>query len=63
MTVFRYIKHDEVSIAEISDDAKENARKVKLDEEIKNPDKVSIYETPKESTVLGKISKIFKKLW
>lgn len=63
MTVFRYIKHDEVSIAEISDDAKENARKVKLDEEIKNPDEVSIYETPKESTVLGKISKIFKKLW
>lgn len=63
MTVFRYIKHDEVSIAEISDDAKENAQKVKLDEEIKNPDDVSIYETPKESTVLGKISKIFKKLW
>jgi len=63
MTVFRYIKHDEVSIAEISDDAKENAQKVELDEEIKNPDEVSIYKTPKESTVLGKISKIFKKLW
>ena len=63
MTVFRYIKHDEVSIAEISDDAKENAQKVKLEEGIKNPDAVSIYETPKESTVLGKISKIFKKLW
>ena len=63
MTVFRYIKHDEVSISEISDEAKTNANQLKLAEGTKNPDEVVVYETPKESSVLNKIGKIFKKLW
>lgn len=63
MTVFRYIKRDEVSISEISDEAKTNANQLKLAEGTKNPDEVVVYETPKESSVLNKIGKIFKKLW
>ena len=63
LNVFRYIKNDEVSVSEISEDAKLNATKLKLDTTASNPDNVSVYETPKEPTILGSISKIFKKLW
>ena len=63
ITVFRYLKHDEVSIAEVSDEAKTNAEKVELEKDTPNPDNISIYKTPNETSVLGKISKIFKKLW
>ena len=59
---FRFIRNDEVSITQIPDEAKKNATKIEVDNS-KNPDNITIVETPKAETVIGKIGKMFKKLW
>ena len=59
---FRFIRNDEVSITQIPDEAKKNATKIEVDNS-KNPDNITIVETPKAETVIGKIGKMFRKLW